>query len=225
MSPQVQPRIAVVIGSILFASIIGAVPSNGFDSTPPSLGAVTVSQNSLPETGGTVIVTAQITSNAYGLDQAPLFVLQQDGYSKNFSCTRPLAMRMALVAGDDKNGSYRCEVDLFPPLKPGVYKLLFFPLSDKGGNSTGNFISTSFSIAVGVIPVPTPTPIPAPAPSKNQQKPVETGINQESFDALVSKNAELISQLNALQAKLRVLMAVQAKYTKICSAKIKPKGC
>ena len=60
--------------------------SNAFDSTPPSLGTVTVSQSSLPETGGTVVVTAQIAATAYGLDQAPLFVFQQDGYSKTLVC-------------------------------------------------------------------------------------------------------------------------------------------
>ncbi len=210
----------VVIYSLTLTS------SNAFDSTPPSLGTVTVSQSSLPETGGTVVVTAQITATAYGLDQAPLFVFQQDGYSKNFSCTRPIGLRMTLVAGDEKSGSYRCETDLTAPLKPGVYKLMFFPLTDKGGNSSGGFISTNFSVAVGVPAVaakPTSTPTPKPTPSVS--KVVQPAINQESIDVLLESNAQLRSQVTSLQAQVKALIAIQSKYNKICSTKPKPKGC
>ena len=198
------------------------IPANAFDSTPPSLGTVTVSQNSLPETGGTVVVTAQVNATAYGLDQAPLFVFQQDGYSKNFSCTRPMGLRMALVSGDEKNGTYRCETDFASPLKPGIYKLMFFPLTDKGGNNSGGFINTNFSVSVGVpAPVVTTSPTPAASPTKSPQM----TVSQESFDALVAKNSDLISQIAQLQAKISSLTAIQNKFVKICSVKIKPKGC
>jgi hypothetical protein len=189
--------------------------SNAFDSTPPSLGTVTVSQTSLPETGGTVVVTAQITATAYGLDQAPLFVFQQDGYSKNFSCTRPIGLRMTLVAGDEKSGSYRCETDFAAPLKPGVYKLMFFPLTDKGGNSTGGFINTNFSVAIGV-PAVAAKPTPKPTISS---KP-EVTSTQGSADA--GELLSLKTQVAALQSQLKTL---QAKLNKICSGKPKPKGC
>ena len=187
-----------------------------FDSTPPSLGAVTLSQNSVPETGGTVTVTAQVTSSAYGLDQAPLFTLQQQGYSKNFSCTRPSLMRMSLVSGDEKNGLYRCEADILPPLKPGVYKLVFFPLTDKGGNTT-DFINTNFSVAVGVA---APTLTPTPKPTLTSKPPVTQPPSQTSdatTDVLILK-----SQVSSLQSQLK---ALEGKIKKICSAKPKPKGC
>jgi len=189
--------------------------SNAFDSTPPSLGTVTVSQTSLPETGGTVVVTAQITASAYGLDQAPLFIFQQDGYSKNFSCTRPMGLRMTLVAGDEKSGSYRCETDFAAPLKPGVYKLMFFPLTDKGGNSSGGFINTNFSVAIGV---PAVTAKPTPKPTI-YAKP-EVTSTQGSADA--GELLSLKTQVALLQSQLKTL---QAKLNKICSGKPKPKGC
>lgn len=209
------------IALIIISSFLTINPfiSNAFDSTLPSLGTVTVSQSSLSETGGTVVVTAQITATAYGLEQAPLFVFQQDGYSKNFSCTRPIAMRMALVAGDEKNGSYRCETDFATPLKPGVYKLMFFPLTDKGGNSSGGFISTNFAVAVGVPAVavkPTPTLTPKPTISS---KPIDTST-QGSADA--GDLLSLKTQVSLLQSQLK---KVQVKLNKICSAKPKPKGC
>jgi len=188
-------------------------PAFAFDSTPPSLGTVTLSQNSVPETGGTVVVTAQVTSSAYGLEQAPLFILQQSGYSKNFSCTRPSAMRMSLVSGDEKNGLYRCEADILPPLKPGIYKLVFFPLTDKGGNSTNNFEYTNFSVAVGVA-APTPKPTLTSKPTVTQP-PSQT--SDATTDVLTLK-----SQVSSLQSQLK---ALEGKIKKICSAKPKPKGC
>jgi hypothetical protein len=169
-----------------------------------------------------VVVTAQINAAAYGLDQAPLFVFQQDGYSKNFSCTRPMGLRMGLVSGDEKNGTYRCETDFAPPLKPGVYKLMFFPLTDKGGNNSGGFINTNFSVSVGVpAPIVTASPIPGASPTKSPQ----ITVTQESYDALLAKNSDLTSQIAQLQAKMSSLIAIQNKFVKICSAKIKPKGC
>lgn len=213
------------IGLISYFLTFGnGLTANAFDSTPPSLGTVTVSQTSLPESGGTVVVTAQISATAYGLDQAPLFVFQQDGYSKNFSCTRPMGLRMALVSGDEKAGTYRCETDFASPLKPGVYKLMFFPLTDKGGNNSGGFINTNFSVSVGV-PAPVATTSPAPTPTASPTKSPQMGITQEAYDAVVSKNSELTSQIALLQAKISSLIAVQNKFVKICSVKVKPKGC
>ena len=188
--------------------------SNAFDSTPPSLGTVTVSQSSLPETGGTVVVTAQITAAVYGLEFAPIFVFQQDGYSKTFSCGKASLNYMTLVAGDEKNGSYRCETEFATPLKPGVYKLMFFPLTDKGGNKSG-FINTNFSVAIGV-PAVAAKPTPKPTISS---KPVVTST-QESADA--GELLSLKTQVALLQSQLKTL---QAKLNKICSGKPKPKGC
>lgn len=202
--------------------LANAIPANAFDSTPPSLGTVTVSQSSLPETGGTVVVTVQVNAAAYGLDQAPLFVFQQDGYSKNFSCTRPMGLRMALMSGDEKNGTYRCETDFAAPLKPGLYKLMFFPLTDKGGNNSGGFINTSFSVSVGV---PAPLSTASSTPTTSPTKPPQATVTQEAYDAIVSKNSELVSQIASLQAKMTSLIAIQNKFTKICSSKPKPKGC
>ena len=218
-----KTRIAIVASlGLSINSLAFGVAANAFDSTPPSLGAVTVSQTSLPESGGTVVVTAQIAATAYGLDQAPLFVFQQDGYSKNFSCTRPLGLRMTLLSGDDKNGVYRCETDFASPLKPGLYKLMFFPLTDKGGNSSGNFINTNFSVSIGV---PAPAVVASPTPSAPTTKSPKASVNQENYDAIIAKNSELIGQIALLQAKIASLIEIQKKFAKICSSKLKPKGC
>lgn len=208
-----------LIALIIISSLLAINPfvSNAFDSTPPSLGTVTVSQSSLPETGGTVVVTAQITATAYGLEFAPLFVFQQDGYSKTFSCDKSSLNRMTLVAGDEKNGSYRCETEFATPLKPGVYKLMFFPLTDKGGNKSDGFIYTNFSVAVGVRAV---AAIPTPTPKATiSSKPTVTST-QGSADA--GELLSLKTQVALLQSQLKKL---QVKLNKICSGKPKPKGC
>jgi len=67
--------------------------------------------------------------------------------------------------------------------------------------------------------VPTPTPVPTPTTSSNNAsapKPSEVLFTAlSSLEKLKSQNAMLIKQLNLLNAKL----------SKICTTKPKPKGC
>ena len=102
---------------------------------------------------------------------------------------------------------------------------MFFPLTDKGGNSSGGFISTNFSVAVGVLavaakPTPTTTPTPTPTPKPTiSSKPAVTST-QGSADA--GELLSLKTQVALLQSQLKTL---QGKLNKICSGKPKPKGC
>jgi hypothetical protein len=215
--------VAALIGTLLFAPSAGA-----FDTTPPTLVSATVSPVTLPESGGTVTVTAQVTS-AYELTQTPLFIFGQMGYTKNFSCTSPPVLRMTLVAGDSKNGTFRCESNFSAPLKPGIYKLTFFPLTDAGGNTT-DFITTKYSIAVEVpTPTPTPTPSATSTPTPTPDAASQLTALQGQVAALLVENASLKSQVAQLagekSALAMQLKRIKNQLKKICTVRSKPKGC
>jgi hypothetical protein len=97
----------------------------------------------------------------------------------------------------------------------------FYP-SQKGAiENQGCTYSKILTVTAPVAPTPTPTPTPTPSATKAAQ----SATSQESTDVLLKSNAQLKSQIASLQAQVKSLIAIQNKYNKICSTKIKPKGC
>lgn len=207
-------RMSILISIFAFSiSLVLTDSAEGFDPTPPSLGAVTVTPLALPESGGKVVLTLQATAATYGLDQLPLPTFGIQGYSKNFSCSGfPNGLRMSLISGTEKSGTYQCEINFAAPLMPGIYKLTIFPLTDKAGNTT-SFIFPSISVAVGVPVVATTPPTPTTTLKPDADSPSAGSIN-----SLV----ELRNQVSRLQLQITSL---NAKLKRICSVKPKPRGC
>ncbi len=201
-------------------------PSSAFDSTLPILVSASTNTNSVPETGGTVVLTVVVKTSSYDFDQNPLPVVNVN--TRPFSCTGKDGLRMSLLSGDAKNGTYKCDMIFTSPLKPGVYPMTIFPLTDKGGNTTG-FLDPKINITIGnpqvtPVPTPSPTPTPTPTPTKN------VTLDQSAVIAdLSSQLALLKSQITNLEAQLKkstgATNSAMAKLKKICLAKPKPKGC
>jgi hypothetical protein len=213
---------------ILCLSIANSSAVVAFDSTPPSLVSASVNTKSVPEEGGTVVLEVSVKTSSYDLVDNPLPVVNVN--NKPFSCTGSDGLRMTLISGDRKNGNYRCNIIFTAPLKPGIYPLTIFPLTDKGGNTT-NFINPNINITIGspvITPTPTATPIQTITP-----KPTPTTSNVNDQLTIIS---ELKSQINSLNIKISNLEAqlksrdaaqntLQKRLQKICSSKPKPKGC
>lgn len=193
-----------------------------FDSTPPSLVSATTNINTIPEEGGTIILTVVVKTSSYDLDQNPLPVVNVN--TRPFSCTGSDGLRMTLQSGDARNGTYKCNIVFTSPLKPGIYPLTIFPLTDKGGNTTG-FLNPKIDITIGTpTPSPTPTPTPSPTPTKNavvDQATVIADLNMQ-IASLKNQVANLDLQL---KKSLATASSSMAKLNKICSSKPKPKGC
>ncbi len=204
----------------------GNLQSSAFDATPPTLVSATVNTNSIPENGGTIILTAVIKTSSYDLDQNPLPVVNVN--NKPFSCTGKDGLRMSLISGDAKSGTYRCELIFASPLKPGIYAMTIFPLTDKAGNTTG-FLDPKINITIGnpqVTPTPTPTPKPTPTPT-----PTKNTNNDQSLVIadLTSQIVALRNQVTSLESQLKKSAGATnsglAKLKKICAVRPKPKGC
>lgn len=201
-------------------------PSSAFDSTIPILVSATTNTNSVSENGGTITLTVVTKTSSYDLDQNPLPVVYVN--TKPFSCTGNDGLRMSLISGDGKNGTYKCDIIFTSPLKPGIYAMTIFPLTDKGGNTTG-FLDPKINITIGNLqitpsPAPSPTATPTPTPTKN------VTLDQSAVIADLSTQLALLkSQITNLEAQLKkstgATNSAVAKLKKICLAKPKPKGC
>ena len=106
---------------MILLSVFGNPSSIAFDSTPPTLVSATTNINTIPEEGGTIILTVVVKTSSYDLDQNPLPVVNVN--TKPFSCTGNDGLRMSLISGDAKNGTYKCNLVFTSPLKPGIYPM------------------------------------------------------------------------------------------------------
>jgi len=201
------------------------VSAIAFDSTPPKVESCTVSPRLISDvSGGTVRVTIKVVSKN-GLSSNVLSVLNLK--SNTSSATRQLGgFVMTRQSGDEFLGIYVQDISVKPGLMPGIYELSIFPLTDKLQNGTFFLGCPGQEVLYGSpIPIATPTPSRTPTPSPSPTKDTQSSISQESYNAIIELNTQLKNQIAVLQAQLKSLTAVQNKYKKICSAKIKPKGC
>ena len=196
-----------------------------FDSTPPKVESCTVSPRLISDvSGGNVRVTIKVVSKN-GLSSNVLSVLNLKNNTS--SATRQLGgFIMTRESGDEFSGTWIQDIAVKPGLMPGIYELSIFPLTDKLQNGTFFLGCPGQEVLYGsptiiATPTPTPTRTATPSPTKDAQ----SSISQESYNALIESNTQLKNQLAILQAQLKSLIAVQNKFKKICSVKIKPKGC
>ena len=135
---------------------------------------------------------------------------------------------MTRESGDEFSGTWIQDIAVKPGLMPGIYELSIFPLTDKLQNGTFFLGCPGQEVLYGsptIIATPTPTPTPTRTATPSPTKDAQSSISQESYNALIESNTQLKNQLAILQAQLKSLIAVQNKFKKICSVKIKPKGC
>ena len=221
-------RIKTFLRWLLVVLVLGTgspVSAIAFDSTPPKVESCTVSPRLISDvSGGTVRVTIKVVSKN-GLSSNVLSVLNLKNNTS--SATRQLGgFIMTRESGDEFSGTWIQDIAVKPGLMPGIYELSIFPLTDKLQNGTFFLGCPGQEVLYGSpIPIATPTPSRTPTPSPSPTKDTQSSISQESYNAIIESNAQLKNQLAILQAQLKSLTAVQNKYKKICSAKIKPKGC
>jgi hypothetical protein len=196
--------------------------ASAFDATPPKLEDCKVTPVVLPESGGELTFSAKITS-INGLERTPIVRM----FNKDMTRWIADVVSMNRIAGDSKSGIYQGKVTVGANLKPDRYYVAFDSLWDLSLNRTGQiWCSDAFVDYGGYQPpvptptaVPTPTPVPTPTTSSNNAsapKPSEVLFTAlSSLEKLKSQNAMLIKELKLLNAKL----------SKICTAKPKPKGC
>lgn len=137
---------------------------------------------------------------------------------------------MTRERGDEFSGIWIQDIAVKPGLMPGIYELSIFPLTDKLQNGTFFIGCPGQEVLYGsptliATPAPIATPTPAPIATPSPTKDAQSSISQESYNAIIESNAQLKNQIAFLQAQLKSLLAIQNKYKKICSVKIKPKGC
>jgi hypothetical protein len=193
-----------------------------FDTTPPKVESCTISPRQISDVdGGNLRVTIKVTSKN-GLSSNVLSVLNLKNNTS--SATRQLGgFIMTRESGDEFSGTWIQDIAVKPGLMPGIYELSIFPLTDKVQNGTSFLGCPGQDVAYGVTtptPAPTPTPKPTPAPTPTP-KPIVT-VTPKQEPNMSSEVLQLKTQVALLQNQLKTL---QAKVTKICSAKPKPKGC
>jgi hypothetical protein len=198
-----------------------------FDPTPPKVESCTISPRLVSDvSGGNVRVTIKVVSKN-GLSSNVLSVLNLKNNTS--SATRQLGgFIMTRESGDEFSGTWIQDIAVKPGLMPGIYELSIFPLTDKLQNGTFFLGCPGQEVLYGsptLIATPTPTPTRTPTSTPSPTKDTQSSISQESYNAIIESNTQLKNQLAILQAQLKSLIAVQNKYKKICSVKIKPKGC
>jgi hypothetical protein len=209
--------ISYILLSVLIAATGNADKALAFDATPPKLENCKVTPNILPASGGELVFTARITS-VNGLDRTPVVRMF------NKSMTRWIAdvVSVPLISGDSKFGEYQGKVTVKANLAPDRYYVTFDPLWDVSQNRTQMiWCFDAFVDYAGYTP-PKPSPSPTPTSTPKNAQP---SISQENYDALVASNLQLRSQIASLEAKVKALIAIQNKYNKVCSSRVKPKGC
>jgi len=209
--------ILYILLSVLIAATGNADKALAFDATPPKLENCKVTPNILPASGGELVFTARITS-VNGLDRTPVVRMF------NKSMTRWIAdiVSVDLISGDSKLGEYQGKVTVKANLAPDRYYVTFDPLWDVSQNRTQMiWCFDAFVDYAGYTP-PKPSPSPTPTSTPKNAQP---SISQENYNALVASNLQLRSQIASLQAQVKALIAIQNKYNKICSSRVKPKGC
>jgi hypothetical protein len=215
-----NPRLKSILNillSVLIAATGNADKALAFDATPPKLENCKVTPNILPASGGELVFTARITS-VNGLDRTPVVRMF------NKSMTRWIAdvVSVELISGDSKFGEYKGKVTVKANLAPDRYYVTFDPLWDVSQNRTQMiWCFDAFVDYAGYTP-PKPSPSPTPTSTPKNAQP---SISQENYDALVASNLQLRSQIASLQAQVKALIAIQNKYNKVCSSRVKPKGC
>lgn len=185
-----------------------------FDTTPPKVESCTISPRQISDVdGGNLRVTIKVTSKN-GLSSNVLSVLNLKNNTS--SATRQLGgFIMTRESGDEFSGTWIQDIAVKPGLMPGIYELSIFPLTDKVQNGTSFLGCPGQDVAYGATtPTPAPTPTPTPKPIVTVAPKQEPGVSSEVL--------QLKTQVALLQNQLKTL---QAKVTKICSAKPKPKGC
>lgn len=209
--------IPYILLSVLIAVTGNADKALAFDATPPKLENCKVIPNILPASGGELVFTARITS-VNGLDRTPVVRMFNKGMTRWIADV----VSVSLISGDSKSGEYQGKVTVKPNLAPDRYYVTFDPLWDVSQNRTQMiWCFDAFVDYAGYTPLkPSPSPTPTSTP-KNAQP----SINQENYDALVASNSQLKSQIASLQAQIKSFIAIQNKYNKICSTRVKPKGC
>jgi hypothetical protein len=226
-------KIGFLLPIILMSALLSQFGNSSgfaFDTTPPTLVSATTNINAIPEEGGTIVLTVVVKTSSYDLDQNPLPVVNVN--NRPFSCTGSDGLRMTLLSGDARNGTYRCNMVFNSPLRPGIYPLTIFPLTDKGGNTTG-FLNPKIDITIGTpttTPTPTPTPTPKPTPTPTPTPTRNAIVDQTAVIAELNLQiASLKSQVASLDSQLKKSISTAkssvAKLNKICSSKPKPKGC
>jgi|LauGreDrversion4_2_1035121.scaffolds.fasta_scaffold50342_2 hypothetical protein len=209
--------ILYILLSVLITATGNADKALAFDATPPKLENCKVTPNILPASGGELVFTARITS-VNGLDRTPVVRMF------NKSMTRWIAdiVSVDLISGDSKLGEYQGKVTVKANLAPDRYYVTFDPLWDVSQNRTQMiWCFDAFVDYAGYTP-PKPSPSPTPTSTPKNAQP---SISQENYDALVASNLQLRSQIASLQAQVKALIAIQNKYNKVCSSRVKPKGC
>jgi len=209
--------ISYILLSVLIAATGNADRGLAFDASPPKLENCKVTPNILPASGGELVFTARITS-VNGLDRTPVVRMF------NKSMTRWIAdiVSVDLISGDSKLGEYQGKVTVKANLAPDRYYVTFDPLWDVSQNRTQMiWCFDAFVDYAGYTP-PKPSPSPTPTSTPKNAQP---SISQENYDALVASNLQLRSQIASLQAQVKALIAIQNKYNKVCSSRVKPKGC
>jgi hypothetical protein len=209
--------ILYILLSVLIAATGNADKALAFDATPPKLENCKVTPNILPASGGELVFTARITS-VNGLDRTPVVRMF------NKSMTRWIAdiVSVDLISGDSKLGEYQGKVTVKANLAPDRYYVTFDPLWDVSQNRTQMiWCFDAFVDYAGYTP-PKPSPSPTPTSTPKNAQP---SISQENYNALVASNLQLRSQIASLQAQVKALIAIQNKYNKVCSSRVKPKGC
>ena len=224
-----RPSKIRTFSSCLLVVLILSTGSSGsaiaFDSTPPKVESCTISPRLVSDvSGGNVRVTIKVVSKN-GLSSNVLSVLNLKNNTS--SATRQLGgFILTRESGDEFSGTWIQDIAVKPGLMPGIYELSIFPLTDKLQNGTFFLGCPGQEVLYGsptllATPTPTRTPTSTPSPTKDAQ----SSISQESYNAIIESNTQLKNQLAILQAQIKSLIAVQNKYKKICSVKIKPKGC
>jgi len=196
--------------------------ASAFDATPPKLEDCKVTPSVLPDTGGELTFSARITSIS-GLDRTPIVRM----FNKDMTRWIADVVSINRISGDLKSGIYQGKVTVGANLKPDRYYVAFDSLWDLSQNRTGQIWCSDAFVDYGGYqpPMPTPSPAnsptPAPTPTASSTnvstpKPSEVLFTAlSSLEKLKAQNALLIKQINLLNAKL----------SKICTAKPKPKGC
>lgn len=221
------------ITAVLTALVLLNLPhaNAAYNPTKPSVTQCSASTTTLPDTGGSLQITMHV------VDPTPvnLVVVNVMNATGDFIAFG----RLNLSSGTETEGDWSNTFTVKPDQKPGAYSVVAQHVMDTSNNDItfytcpGLTINYGTSAVVITPPAPVATPKPsataAPVQNTNQDLIAQIADLKAQLENSRMSDQKLVGTITELQRQLKESMSQLAttnlKLKKICSQKVKPKGC
>jgi hypothetical protein len=202
-----------------------------YNPTKPSVTQCSASTTTLPDSGGSLQITMHVVDPT-PVNLVIVNVMNTAGDSVAFG-------RLTLSSGTETDGDWSSSFVVKADLKPDAYSVWAQNVMDTSNNGITFYTCPGLKINYGTSTVVAAPPAPAATPKATASAAPIQNTNSDLTAQIADLKAQLensrmsdqklVSTITELQKQLKesmsLLTATNLKLKKICSQKIKPKGC